>query len=75
MDTALMDMKLFKELKVDEYELVASYAASLIKNRVPGHTEAYYKFKEMREGILKGNPLSNLSDEEIDKMIHSEDNE
>ena len=72
MDTALIDMSLFKELKADEYELVASYAASLIRNRVSGHTEAYYKFKEMRESILKGNPLRNLSDEEIDQMIHSE---
>jgi hypothetical protein len=69
MDTVLFDMNLFKSLKADEYELVASYAASLIRNRVSEHTEAYYKFKEMRNRMLNKNPMS---DEEIDRIIHEE---
>ena len=69
MDTALIDMKLFNELKADEYELVASYAASLIRNRVSGHTEAYYKFKDMRNRMLKKNPMN---EKEIDTIIHEE---
>ena len=69
MDAALYDLNLFKKLKADEYELVASYASSLIRNRVSGHTEAYYKFQEMRNRMLKKNPMS---DEEIDRIIHEE---
>ena len=49
MEAAIRDLSIFNELNAHEYELVASFAASLVRNRKPEHTEAYYKFKEMRE--------------------------
>ena len=58
---------IFDKLQEDELDMVSNYAASLIRNRT-SHTDAYYKFMEAREKMLQKNPMS---DEEIDKEIHT----
>ncbi len=61
------NMTIFENLKQDELEMVSNYASSLIRNRVP-HTEAYDRFQEARARMLKKNAMS---DEDIDRIIHS----
>ena len=59
-------MTVFNNLEQDELDMVSSFASSLIRNRV-SHTDAYYKFQEARNRMLKKNPMS---DEDIDSEIH-----
>ena len=63
------DMSVFENLKEDEMVLVSSYASSLIRNRSP-HTDAYNKFQEARQRMLKNNPMDS---EQIDAVIHGEE--
>ena len=59
-------INMFNSLKQDELDMVASFASSLIRNRA-SHTDAYNKFQEARQRMLKKN---SMSDEEIDSEIH-----
>ena len=52
------------QLDETEMSLVSSYASSLIRNRGE-HTEAYHRFQEFRERMLKKNPMTV---EEIDSI-------
>ena len=52
MEATVRDLSIFNQLNEHEYEMVSSYASSLISNRVTEHTEAYYKFQEMRETLF-----------------------
>lgn len=66
MSLLAQEMGIFENLQKDELEMVSSYAASLVRNRV-AHSDAYYQFQEARERMLNKNPMS---DDEIDKLIH-----
>lgn len=61
------EQNIFDQLRAEELSMVSNYAASLIRNRTE-HTDAYYRFQEARERMLKKNPMT---DEEIDAVIHS----
>ena len=52
------------QLDEPEMSLVSSYASSVIRNRGE-HTEAYHRFQEFRERMLKKNPMTV---EEIDSI-------
>ena len=67
MEAVVKDYSVFDKLDMDEYMLVASYASSLIRNRHSENSEASCKFQEIREKMLKKNPMS---DEEIDRQAH-----
>lgn len=57
------------QLDETEMSLVSSYASFLIRNRGE-HTEAYHRFQEFRERMLKKNPMTV---EEIDSIMHAGD--
>ena len=71
MATMAQARMIFEQLDETELSLVSNYASSLIRNRSE-HTDAYHRFQEFREEMLKKNPMTA---DEIDSFIHGGEDE
>ena len=67
MAVAAKELRVLEKLDKPEMEMVMSFASSLINNR-QDHSDAYYKFQDIRNKMTERNPMSM---EEIDNVIHS----